>query len=132
MSIYLGLRDSSTRAVTVTVDGLELPLRLDLANHSPCGFEWGYSGSGPAQLALAILADHFKRYPADVKAIGHRLASRESVTVPIDAIPSDVVAVSAHQRFKAAVIAKIDGQASRFTMTSLEVTRALEKLVRSR
>ncbi len=24
-------------------------------NHSPDGFEWGYSGSGPAQLALAIL-----------------------------------------------------------------------------
>lgn len=34
-----------------------LPLRLDLANHSPTGFEWGYAGSGPAQLALAILAD---------------------------------------------------------------------------
>ncbi len=34
-----------------------LPLRLDLATHSPTGFEWGYSGSGPAQLALALLAD---------------------------------------------------------------------------
>lgn len=34
----------------------ELPLRLDLWNHSPTGFEWGYLGSGPAQLALAILA----------------------------------------------------------------------------
>jgi hypothetical protein len=31
--------------------------RLDLARHSPDGFEWGYHGSGPAQLALAILAD---------------------------------------------------------------------------
>ncbi|HUC10022.1 MAG TPA: DUF6166 domain-containing protein [Stellaceae bacterium] len=31
--------------------------RLDLCNHSPTGFEWGYPGSGPAQLALAILAD---------------------------------------------------------------------------
>ncbi len=31
--------------------------RLDLRNHSPTGLEWGYSGSGPAQLALAILAD---------------------------------------------------------------------------
>ena len=27
-------------------------------NHSPTGYEWGYGGSGPAQLALAILADH--------------------------------------------------------------------------
>ena len=31
--------------------------RLDLWNHSPDGFEFGYSGSGPAQLALALLAD---------------------------------------------------------------------------
>ena len=28
-----------------------------LRNHSPCGFEWGYGGSGPAQLALALLLD---------------------------------------------------------------------------
>lgn len=34
-----------------------LPKRLDLATHSPSGFSWGYGGSGPAQLALAISAD---------------------------------------------------------------------------
>lgn len=34
-----------------------LPLRLEIKNHSPTGFAWGYSGSGPAQLALAILTD---------------------------------------------------------------------------
>lgn len=28
-----------------------------LYNHSPDGFEWGYGGSGPAQLALALLLD---------------------------------------------------------------------------
>lgn len=28
-----------------------------LYNHSPDGFEWGYSGSGAAQLALALLLD---------------------------------------------------------------------------
>jgi len=33
-----------------------LDLRLDLSSHSPTGFHWGYCGSGPAQLALAILA----------------------------------------------------------------------------
>lgn len=37
--------------------GYFLPVRLDLFNHSPTGFEWGYRGSGPAQLALAMLAD---------------------------------------------------------------------------
>lgn len=26
-----------------------------IRNHSPTGFAWGYGGSGPAQLALAIL-----------------------------------------------------------------------------
>jgi hypothetical protein len=29
--------------------------RKDIRDHSPTGFEWGYGGSGPAQLALAIL-----------------------------------------------------------------------------
>ncbi len=28
-----------------------------LYNHSPDGFQWGYGGSGPAQLALALLLD---------------------------------------------------------------------------
>ncbi len=31
--------------------------RLDIRNHSPDGFAWGYPGSGPARLALAILCD---------------------------------------------------------------------------
>lgn len=30
---------------------------LEVRNHSPCGFNWGYNGSGPAQLALALLLD---------------------------------------------------------------------------
>jgi hypothetical protein len=44
--------------VIVTVNGNALDPRFDLHNHSPNGFEWGYGGSGPAQLALALLADH--------------------------------------------------------------------------
>ena len=34
-----------------------LPLHLELRDHSPTGFAWGYSGSGPAQLALALAMD---------------------------------------------------------------------------
>ena len=34
-----------------------LPLRLELRDHSPTGFGWGDDGSGPAQLALALLID---------------------------------------------------------------------------
>ena len=41
----------------VTVNGRPLDPRYDLRNHSPTGYAWGYGGSGPAQLALAILAD---------------------------------------------------------------------------
>ena len=43
--------------VLVTVDGDPLDWRASLAlpNHSPTGPAWGYGGSGPAQLALAIL-----------------------------------------------------------------------------
>lgn len=35
----------------------KLPVMLDHVNHSPDGFAWGYGGSGPAQLAYAILFD---------------------------------------------------------------------------
>lgn len=49
------------RVMVVGADGHSRPLapRLDLYNHSPTGFAWGYAGSGPSQLALAILAEHF-------------------------------------------------------------------------
>ena len=55
MKRYEGKRNGS--AADVTVDGRTLDPRLDLWNHSPSGFEWGYHGSGLAQLALARLAD---------------------------------------------------------------------------
>lgn len=34
-----------------------LPLHIEIRAHSPTGFSWGYGGSGPAQLALALLTD---------------------------------------------------------------------------
>lgn len=40
----------------------EINPRYDLRNHSPDGFEWGYGGSGPAQLALALCADALDGY----------------------------------------------------------------------
>ncbi len=61
---YIGLRTSARATADVGEvfkflgnTGMKLPLRLDLYNHSPTGFDWGYGGSGPSQLALAILAD---------------------------------------------------------------------------
>lgn len=56
--VYFGLRERGHCRVW-WIDGderQELPLRLDLVEHSPTGFCWSYGGSGPAQLALALLA----------------------------------------------------------------------------
>lgn len=58
---YVGERSGEMMPCTVRVqtsDGasVPLPLRLDLRYHSPDGFQWGYGGSGPSQLALAICA----------------------------------------------------------------------------
>jgi hypothetical protein len=82
-SEYLGYRkrngDAVVRRIRRNREYL-LPLRLDIDNHSPTGFEWGYAGSGPAQLALAILAD---------------------------ALGDDERAARLHQRFKFKVIAPL-------------------------
>jgi hypothetical protein len=45
-------------AYVVDSRGAELPL-VHVERHSPDGFEYGYGGSGPADLALSILVDFF-------------------------------------------------------------------------
>ncbi|WP_254526039.1 DUF6166 domain-containing protein [Natrinema caseinilyticum] len=57
---YIGERQRGQLIVTRVPEGTQLtPERsLELANHSPNGFESGYCGSGPAQLALALLLDY--------------------------------------------------------------------------
>jgi Family of unknown function (DUF6166) len=59
MKLYHGSRTEHGAAVIVEEDGefRALDPRHDLRCHSPTGYEWGYSGSGPAQLALALAAD---------------------------------------------------------------------------
>ncbi len=94
---YEGRREGY--AVMVTVNGRRLNPRLDLWNHSPTGFEWGYGGSGPAQLALAILADHCR---------------------------NDEQALNFHQRFKWAVIAELPYGS--WTLTSRHIALVLQKL----
>ena len=62
---YVGKRVEDDAYVSVIteqqgfVEAVELKpgYSLNIANHSPTGFEWGYAGSGPAQLALALLLD---------------------------------------------------------------------------
>ena len=83
MKIYKGTRSAVGGTVTVQPDqgkAYTLPWRLDLWNHSPTGLNWGYGGLGPAQCALALLADHLE---------------------------DDRKAVKLHQPFKWAVIARL-------------------------
>ena len=56
MKRYLGTRGASGCDVCVEDEGRRYPLR-HVVRHSPDGFEWGYGGSGPADLALSILTD---------------------------------------------------------------------------
>jgi Family of unknown function (DUF6166) len=60
MKFYQGMRtERDGYAVLVDENGESRSLdpRFDLRRHSPDGFAWGFSGSGPAQLALALAAD---------------------------------------------------------------------------
>ena len=55
-----GRRVNGVATVTIGTEALDSDSNLwqtslCLRNHSPTGPEWGYAGSGPAQLALALL-----------------------------------------------------------------------------
>lgn len=79
MKVYRG--NAKTRKVNfVEVDDLTREvLRSDPLEHvclySPDGFNWGYSGSGPADLALSILC-HAEGY---TEAYKHHLKYKEQV-----------------------------------------------------
>lgn len=57
MKVYSASRGASYALVFDGTFQRQLDPRLDLRNHSPTGFAHGYFGSGPSQLALALLAD---------------------------------------------------------------------------
>lgn len=54
-NVIVGTREKGSPTVRVDGTALSPGPSQKLINHSPCGFAWGYAGSGPAQLALAIL-----------------------------------------------------------------------------
>jgi hypothetical protein len=93
-------------AVTVVIGHRQHPLepRLDIANHSPTGFAWGYHGSGPSQLALAILVDH----------LGDEHTEQ---------------ALQLYQGFKAAIISHLP-QEEGWRIDQCDIHAALEALVR--
>ena len=61
MKIYQGYNIEESIGYFILVldsEGKKKPYRLaHVVRHSPDGFAWGYSGSGPADCALSILAD---------------------------------------------------------------------------
>ena len=57
-SVYQGTRERDV-TTQVTVNGAPLDMRTLFREQPTTAFDWGYAGQGaPAQLALAILADH--------------------------------------------------------------------------
>lgn len=103
MTIYRVSRCIDGTVVAHVVRGKSLHSRCDDAYrlqhvmlHSPTGFETGYGGSGPADLALSILADHFGEDAAMVELEWRGNAVTEQRRSK---------ALRLHQEFKAEVIA---------------------------
>lgn len=63
VKVYEGRRDKDDAFVLVSyLDALSVRNERKLKHlirHSPSGLEWGYEGSGPADLAFSLLIDHF-------------------------------------------------------------------------
>lgn len=62
---YSGRHEDDYEEVLCNGKVLDHEASLKIRNHSPTGFAWGYCGSGPAQLALAILLNEFGREVAE-------------------------------------------------------------------
>jgi hypothetical protein len=113
--VWVGVRGACERTHR------DLDPRTDLRNHSPDGFEFGYGGSGPAQLALAILADHLKHFPQDLDY------ARRIAKVDDDMHEgSDGLAVRCHQAFKFMVITGLKGDS--WQLTSEEISDKLKRM----
>jgi hypothetical protein len=75
--IYRGSRRLKGSPYFVSVDvGKRTRVLYHLVYHSPTGLEWGYPGSGPADLALSILADYFGESLVDRRRIDRTRAWR--------------------------------------------------------
>jgi hypothetical protein len=81
--VYRGVRVSAGKCTVYVVapntgigpEKLDLIPSLAVKAHSPTGFEWGYLGSGPSQLALALLLDVSGRPDA---ALAHHQQFKEA------------------------------------------------------
>jgi hypothetical protein len=98
MKIYRGY-ESGRVMVTERGHRHNLSLRLDLVKHSPTGFNWGCSGGGSAQLALALLAD---------------------------VLGDDEEALRLHQRFKSEIVANLP-HGRPWALSEYDILKALRR-----
>lgn len=108
-------RQTSVVVVTETDDGIASePLRHHV-RHSPTGFEWGYGGSGPADLARCILLDYFDLHDqADERTLEYADPGEPTVS---------------YMDFKFEVVAGLDRGG--FVITDHEIRRWIESKVAS-
>lgn len=90
-----------------------------IVHHSPTGFEFGYLGSGPADLALSILADYFDAPP---ELVLRRLRGPLDVD-GTNARDNAEAVVRLYQSFKEDFIARQRG--SEFSITADDIDRWL-------
>ena len=69
MKTYTVIRSTSGQIGCVVNHDGEATILRQCVYHSPSGFETGYAGSGPADLALSILADYFNATPSAVQHV---------------------------------------------------------------
>jgi hypothetical protein len=126
--VYVGTRDEHNTARVEVVHnrgGRVARERLPHAIvHSPSGLEWGYTGSGPADLALSMLTHHLHVDARAVESAWHR------AIYPTDAVEAGTVRelLRLHQDFKLSVIS---GQPREgFRITTEQVAAALDYLRR--
>ena len=97
MKTYTG--DRTIDGIRVLVDGEPLNPRVDLRSLSRTGFEWTYEGDAPAQLALALLADH---------------------------LHDDARALACYEQFMREIVANF---ANEWVMTTADIDNALHNLL---
>ena len=99
LKVYQGLKKGGYPGPgTVLVDGK--PLK-HIVRHSPDGFNWGYGGSGPADLALSILTDYLVGI-ANLFSLSENPRDK-----PIEIKRAELIADAYYQEFKWKFIANL-------------------------
>jgi len=80
-----------TRAVIINDEVIDPARSQRVLRHSPDGFNWGYAGSGPAQLALAILLTVMP----EKEAVAYH---QDFKSIVIGALPSDGFKIKVNMR----------------------------------